>query len=188
MLRTCQRLLCGFLLSFVAAVVASAQHMMSDPLFGIAYDPQRVHFERMPARLTQACKELRGRYVAAWSYGHFRDADAEYFLIAGLMEFHSEEPGGPTSIAPEEGEGLLVELSASRCYVNEANWSTPEEVAEGATPAPIPLAVMNGLLSDAFKKYATAFGGKQEFLKHIMPGVAWPRVQQQLDIFAKGPS
>jgi hypothetical protein len=185
MLRTFRRSLCALLLGLIATAAASAQHMMSDPLFGISYDPQKIHFEKMPLRLTQVCGELRGRYVAAWSYGRFQDADGEYFLISGLMEFHSEEPDGVTSIAPEEGEGLLVELSASRCYVNEANWSTPEEVRKGATPPPIPPAVMNGLLSDAFKKYTIAFGGKQEFSRHIKPGVAFPYVDRQVEIFAK---
>jgi hypothetical protein len=58
---------------------------MTDPLFGISYDRQRVHFERMPSLLEKNCTRLHGRYVAAWAYGHFKTADSEYFLVSGLM-------------------------------------------------------------------------------------------------------
>lgn len=191
MLRTCRRFFCVPLLCLLAAGAASAQHTTSDPLFGIQYDPQKVHFEKMPAHLTNACKELRTLYVAAWSYGHFQTADAEYFLIAGLVQFHDEETGRATSIGPEEDDGLLVELRGSRCRVGGANWSLPENVAEGATSPTVPLSVMNGILWDAFRKFTIAFGGKQRFLeqfKGIRRDALLPLVRQQLAIFEKGPS
>jgi hypothetical protein len=191
MLRTCKRFFGVPLLCLLAAGAALAQHMTSDPLFGIQYDPQKVHFEKMPARITNACKELRTRYVAAWSYGHFQTANAEYFLIAGLVQFHDEETGRATSIGPEEDDGLLVELRGSRCRVGVANWSLPEDVARGATPPTVPLAVMSGILWDAFRKFTIAFGGKQRFLqqvKRIKQGALLPLVRQQLAIFERGPS
>jgi hypothetical protein len=179
-----------FLLGLSTAGVARPQQLMSDQLFGISHDPQKVHFEKMPPRLLKECAELRGRYLAAWIYGHFKTGDSEYFLISGLMKFHSEEPGGPTSIAPEEGDGLIVALRDSKCLVDEAGYFFTQKInpAKHATPVMVPPTAFSAIFQDAFKRYVTAFGGKQEFLKHVKPNVAFPPVQEQLEIFRKSPS
>src|SRR5580658_1185909 len=102
--------LCLVLLGLATSTAASAQQRMTDQLFGILYDPEKVHFDRMPPTLPEKCPRLQGRYVAAWVYGHFKTADSEYFLISGLMEFQEDKPGGARTIAPEEGDGLIVAL------------------------------------------------------------------------------
>lgn len=58
---------------------APPTQLMTDQLFGIPYDPQKVHFEKMPPRLALQCPRLHDRYVTAWVYGHFKTADSEYF-------------------------------------------------------------------------------------------------------------
>lgn len=164
--------------------------MMSDPLFGILYNPQRVHFEKMPTDLTSRCPQLRGRYVAAWVYGHLKTSDSEYFLISGLMQFHDEETGRATSIAPEEDGGLIVAINGSQCRVDLDEYFFPQEIntAKKATPITASPAVVDGILHDAFQKYVAAFGSKQAFLKLVKPGVAIPPVDEQLEIFRKEPS
>src|ERR1700682_3185903 len=98
------------LFCFAAAVMAQTQKSMTDPLFGISYDPEKVHFEGMPPVLAEKCRGLKGRYVEAWIYGHFKTADSEYFLISGLMEFQEDKPGGARTVASEEGDGLITAL------------------------------------------------------------------------------
>ncbi len=91
--------------------------LMSDPLFGITYDPQKIRFEKIPPLLTERCPGLRGRYVAAWVYGHFKTTDSEYFLVSGLMEFKEDSPRGARTVAPEEGGGLIAALRGSACLL-----------------------------------------------------------------------
>ena len=190
MLRTRRRFFCVPLLCLFAAGAASAQHKMSDPLFGILYDPQKAHFEKMPTDLAERCPKLRGRYVTAWVYGHLKASDAEYFLIAGLMEFQEDSPRGSRTIAPEEDGGLVVALTSSQCRVDLDEYFFPQEInpAKKATPITASPTVVNGILQDAFQKYATAFGGKQALLKLVKPGVAVPPVDEQLEVFKREPS
>ena len=172
-----------------AAAAARAQKVMSDPLFGIVYDPQRVRFEKMPPALPGECPRLKGRYVSAWVYGHFKAAESEYFLISGLMESQADEPGGARTIAPEEAGGLAVALRGSECFVDQTEYFLTQGVNPGktATPIMVPKSVLTGILKDSFKKYVTAFGGKQKFLKHVKPKAALPIVREQLEIFEKDP-
>jgi hypothetical protein len=181
--------LCLVLLVLTASISASAQQRMADQLFGILYDPEKVHFDRMPSTLPEKCPSLRGRYVAAWVYGHFKTVDSEYFLISGLMEFREDTPGGARTIAPEEGDGLAVALQGSRCLVDQAGYFFDQGVnsAKNATPIMVPTSVLTGILQDAFKRYVVAFGGRREFLEHVNPRAALPLVREQLEIFEKEP-
>jgi hypothetical protein len=97
-LRTTGRAFCLILLCLITSAGATAQQRMTDQLFGISYDPKKVHFERMPSALVEKCPRLRDRYVAAWVYGHLKTADSEYFLISGLVEFEEDKPGAPTPL------------------------------------------------------------------------------------------
>jgi hypothetical protein len=186
-MRTSRWALCVVLFYFPGIVVAQTQKLMTDPLFGISYDRQRVHFERMPPLLEKNCTRLHGRYVAAWAYGHFKTADSEYFLVSGLMESQEDEPRGARTIAPDEGGGLVVALQGSKCLVDQAEYFLMQATnpAKKATPIMVPREVLTGILQDAFKKYVIAFGGKQEFLKHVKPNALLPVVREQLETFEK---
>jgi hypothetical protein len=188
MMWTCSLTLCVALLC--SAKIALAQKLMTDPLFGISYDRQKVSFERMPAALTESCPRLRGRYVAAWVYGHLKTPDSEYFLLSGLMESHADEPGGARTVAPDEGGGVAVALRGSGCSVDQSEYFLTQEVNPGktATPIMVPKAVLAGILQDSFKKYVVAFGGEQEFLKHVNRKAALPVVREQLETFEKDSS
>lgn len=185
------RFVASALLLCASAVPASAQQQkLSEPLFGIPYDPRKIHFGKMPNDLVTHCPKLQGRYVAAWVYGHLKTSDSEYFLIYGLMEFQEDSPRATRTVAPEEGDGLAVALRGSTCLVDQADYFFSQDVnpAKKETPIMVPAAIVNGLLWDAFQKYVAAFGGKQAFLKLVKRGVAIPPVQDQLDLFAKQPS
>jgi hypothetical protein len=177
-----------WLCAATTAAVPQHQQQMTDQLFGVSYDPQKVHFDKMPAALADKCPGLRHRYVNAWVYGHFKTHESEYFLISGLMEFHRER-GGPT-IAPEEGDGLIVAVQDSKCLLDEAGYFLTQTVntGKGATPIMVPSSVLTGILRDAFERYSVAFGGKQEFLKRVRRNGALPVVQEQLNTFEKSPN
>lgn len=160
---------------------------MTDPLFWISYDREKVSFERMPRTLTERCPRLSGRYVAAWVYGHLKTTDSEYFLVSGLMESHADEPGGAVMVAPDEGGGMVVALRVSGCAADQSEYFLTQEVNPGktATPIMVPKAVLVGILQDAFKRYVVAFGGKQELLKRVKPKALLPVVREQFEAFEK---
>jgi hypothetical protein len=160
---------------------------MADPLFVITYDPQTVHFEKLPPMLPEKCAELMGRYVAAWIYGHFKTTDSEYFLISGLMEVQEDKPGGTRSISPEDDDGLIVALQGSKCLVDQAGYFFQQKInpARTATPITAPATVVSGILQDAFRRDVTAFGGKQEFFKQVERDVLLPVVRTEFEKFEK---
>lgn len=164
---------------------------MGDPLFAISYDPQNVRFESLPASLISKCSALQGRYTQAWIYGHLTTADSEYFLISGLMQYHDEVTGAPTSIAPEEDAGLVVALRGSKCLVDQEDYFFDQKVnpARDATPIMAPKTVLTGILQDAFRRDAEALGGKQAFLKLVHREAIGPSiVREQLEIYEKQPA
>jgi hypothetical protein len=178
------------LVSVGLEVAAQAPRSMTDPLFGVSYNPEEVHFEHMPLILAEKCPKLRGRYVEAWVYGHFRASDSEYFLISGLMEFEEDKPGGARSIAPEEGDGLIVALQHSKCLVDQAGYFYDQKInpAKTATPITAPGSVVSGILQDAFRRDVVAFGGKQELMKHVKPNVLLPAARREFEKFQKDPN
>ena len=188
MMRTLKWSLFLLLFCFAAGFVAQAQKVMGDPLFGIAYDPQKAHFEQMPPLLTEKCARLHGRYVAAWVYGHFKTDDSEYFVISGLMEFHEDKAGAARTIAPEEGDGLIVALRGPQCLVDQADYFFDQGInpAKNATPIIVPTSVLTGILQDAFERCSIAFGGRQECLKRAHPdAIGPPFIRKQLEAFRK---
>lgn len=164
---------------------AQVPKLIDDPLFGISYDPQKVHFERVPPLLSQKCTSVRERYVVAWVYGHFQAADAQYFLVSGLMQSRDEETGALT-VAQEEGDGTVVALRSSKCLMDQADYFFSQGVnpAKDATPIMVPKSVLRGVLQDAFKRYSNAFGGREKFVAKVKIGaIAVPIVREQLEIF-----
>lgn len=185
---TLKRTFCVILLCLSLNTIAQAQNSMTDPLFGISYDRRKVHFERMPPRLSEKCPRLKGRYVAAWVYGHLKTADSEYFLISGLMESQEDNPGGARTIAPDEGDGVAVALRGSMCLVDQGDYFLTQNInrAKNATPIVAPEEDVTGVLKDAFKRYVAAFGGKQKLVELVKPDVIGPpNVRKEFEIFAR---
>lgn len=179
----------GFMvLLFSTLSVVRSATMMTDPLFGITYDPLKVHFENLPPLLATKCAKLKGRYARAWIYGHLKTTDTEYFLISGLIEVQEDKPGGAKSIAPEDDDGLIVELQGSKCLVDQAGYFYQQEVnpAKTATAITAPASVVSAILQDAIRRDASAFGGKEEFVKLIKRDALLPIVRTEFEKFEKG--
>jgi len=168
--------------------LAQSPKTMSDPLFGITYDAQRVYFEKLSASLSTICSKLRGRYVKAWVYGHFKTPEYEYFLVSGLMEYQEDKPVGRRTIAPDEGNGLIVALHASECLADQTDYFFAQRTnpAKQATPIRASESVLDGILADAFRRYSAAFGGRSEFIMRVKFGaIGPPLVRKQFEAFLK---
>jgi hypothetical protein len=161
---------------------------MSDPLFAISYDPQKVHFAPPPSGLATRCPELRKTYVKAWSYGHLEASGADYFLISGMMRYHDNASGAPTAISPDETGGLVVELRANECRVDQADYFFNQQVnpARNATPIVASRSVIVTFLQRVFETYAKAFGGREKFLRQVdETAIGPPIVLEQLKQYEK---
>lgn len=169
-----------------ADFTAKAQRVVGDPLLGIEYDPGKVHFEKLPPALREKCPRLRGRYVRAWLYGHFKTADTEYFVISGLVHTHEDKPGGKQTIAPEEGDGVVVALRGAVCLLDQTDYFFAQESnpAKHATSIVAPTPVLIEIITDAFRRCIVAFGDRHECLKQVhVDAIGPPIVRRQIEIF-----
>lgn len=163
--------------------------MMGDPLFGIEYDPQKVHFEAMPASMVTLCPELRARYTKAWVFAHFSTGNGEYFLVSGLMKMPSEEHRGSFSLEPDEG-GMAVGIQGATCVAEQSEnflWQQRNRAQHGSRIV-VADAVLNAIAEDALNRYAHAFGSKRDFLRSLTPEdrqFLSPPLRKQLEIFEK---
>jgi hypothetical protein len=159
---------------------------MDDPLFGISYDPQKVHFEEAPALISKVCPSLRGRKL--WVYARSKAADTEYFIVSGYVKFRPDGPG-PAGIEPDFG--VAISLRGTSCTTDQAEYFLRGEInpARRATPIKVSEDILNAIVADALNRYSKAFGGKTNFLEllsgdHSREGLP-PVLQRQLEQFEK---
>jgi hypothetical protein len=163
---------------------------MSDPVFGIGYDPLRVHFEAAPAKISSLCPEAKGKRY--WLYAYWHDATTEYFIISNLESSVS-------------GAGVII--SGGKCVEGLPDWVltgnlqyAPTEFRNGHlarrnfepsisfTPE-----VLHGLAADLLRRYTTAFGSKKNFVEAVRndglpPDDKTPILKKMFASFSKSPN
>lgn len=158
---------------------------MSDPFFGIGYNVRNVHFEDAPPALRQHCRGLR-RWKHMWIYAAWKAADADYYIVSGLLSDGTLDP---------ETDGLTVKIHGAICAVDQPDWILSGSVNPYVSHNPIGAApeVVNGLATDLLRRYTEAFGGKAEFLRAVRqtrsfsPSTLPNVVRSQFEQFAKSP-
>jgi hypothetical protein len=127
---------------------------MSDPVFGMTYDLQKVHFETAPASIGRLCPEARGETY--WLYAYRKEGDAEYFILSNFRSVIS---------------GAGVVLKGGRCTEALPDWilSGGEIATPQRTDRSIKFteAVEHGLAKDLLRRYSVAFGGRESFLNEV---------------------
>jgi hypothetical protein len=166
-------------------VMAQPQQTMDDPLFGIEYDPQSVHFEEVPQSIHLLCPGLRDRKL--WIYARWDTTDVQYFIVSGFMKF---QPDGPGRAGTEPAFGTAVSLRGGKCTEDQSEYFLRGEInpAKNATPIKVPEDILADIAMNALERYAKAFGGKANFLKHLSPSdkqALPPVLQKQLVQFEK---
>lgn len=140
---------------------------LDDPLFGIEFNPTQVHFELAPARVGQACGELRNRVL--WIFARTVSDGKEYLVLNGY--FPTAES---TSKVSESDFGIGVILDGTSCKV-----MTSEKLMSGVVPSKegdnteqtLP-AALDALSVDALNRMETAFRDKDKFKLELSRAVA----------------
>jgi len=179
---------------FGVSITAAGQSVPTsviDPFFGITYNPTVVHFETMPSGIGKRCQELQGwRYVHAWVYSQVKTAEAEYFIVYGYVNVADEDHPGALSVAPEDDDGLIIEIRPGKCRVDQWQFVLRKEThpTKDAAPMVLPDHVLNELAAELLDRYARAFGGKGKFLSRVSAQTKDelpPILRQQLNKFER---
>jgi hypothetical protein len=151
--------------------VAQGPSSVVDPFFLIEYNPGIIHFESIPASLSNRCKTLQNFYANGWVYGHVKTGDTEYFITYGYVTVDFEDGHGSMAVVPEEDGALAIELRDQSCRVDQAQFFLRKQInpAKNATPITVPDSALDAIAADIVDRYAQAFGGKSKFLPHVTP-------------------
>jgi len=157
-------LLLSFGISGNAQQPAWGPTMMYDPIFAITYDTRDVRFEVAPASLEARCPDIDiPKGAKYWIYAHWQDADIEIFLI---------------SSRPSRVSGGAAVITKSGCILSLPDWVLTgdlkygPQVFEDGKLQPLEMSksvkfsdrILRGLADDLLHRYASAFGGKKNFL------------------------
>lgn len=151
---------------------------MTDPLFGISYDPAEMKFEEA-ATVREKCPQIQDQF--AWIYAHLSTRNTEYFILSGLTHVCPDGPG-VCHTSPDIA-GTIVASRGSKCSVESVDsfyWRT------GDTLWNLPQRDLDEFARDALRRYAKAFGSKRAFLRNVTHReYLAPTLRQQLEIFEK---
>jgi hypothetical protein len=147
----------GLLLSLgfaaAAATATTVSPRLIDPVFGLEYRPDRIHFEPAPPGLLVTCPDLvNARWTRKlWIYSQVRRQATEYLVVGG---FYVNRPPAPARLETDP-KGAILQTSASGCTL----LGPAREVfqfPEGLVAKP----VLTALAADLVRRYRAAFGGR----------------------------
>jgi hypothetical protein len=124
---------------------------MTDPIFGLKFDPKQVHFDTAPTKLLEHCDELHARPL--WVFAHAVIGDAEYFIVSGYVEYRPDS-ASPNSNEFESDFGSTAILTARNCIVEPADAFV---ISVGTDPDP-PEPQSRALAADAISRMISSFG------------------------------
>lgn len=140
---------------------AAAPGRIDDPVFGLSYSIQRVHFESAPPALANACREVLTN--ANWDrrlfiYAHNDSSGTEYYVLGGYYVRRNGANTGTSTVFLSDPKGALVRLQGGHCSplgpARESFDSRPQEITSEQ---------LDLLAADAVQRYRKAFGGAQKF-------------------------
>ncbi len=130
---------------------------VTDPIFGLSYDPARIRFEEA-GDLVSRCPELAnprwGRRL--WIFARSEETTGTYMVVGGLYE--RRKPPAKRGRYRTDPNGVLLREHDRECDLI----GPAREVFE--YPAEVTAATLQALARDAVRRYAAAFGGQARFL------------------------
>jgi len=168
--------------------------ILTDPLFGIQYQPSKVHFEKAPDSINR-CNDLELERRELFLFGKTVKGNQTFYLLYGWMEIEPDNDDNTKTennsyklLAPDL-DAIIVVLSPDGCSSIAAGyaWSIDNEDLKEAEKYGITKDVTQALIDDAIEREIHAFGGKAELLRKIGSS-SWifpPLVQDRLDNLKK---
>ena len=162
-----------------AAGWAQPRALMSDPVFGIIYDSQEVHFEYAPTLISQFCPSAQAKTF--WVYARWKAGDLDFFILSNR---------------DSELAGYAVVLRGKACSEGLPPWILTGDPlnrpGRGNESIFFSETILRGLATDLLRRYAVAFGGKKSFLEAVrkggLPSADLPPVlRSEFEKFAKSP-
>jgi hypothetical protein len=127
---------------------------VSEPIFGIQYNPTVVHFDKAPPLIDKTCNDMRGKNVVV--YAHLVDQDTQYFV--------AQEYLGEFGVAIAIQGAHCAEIDLDRfLYEGTDAFSQRGVVVKKDEERRI----MDNFAMNILTQYATAFGGRENFLKAL---------------------
>ena len=151
-----------FIFCTTVALSAQTQQPMTDPFFGISYDPGIVKFEQAPPTVNNACSQIHDERT--WVFAHLKNEDVEYFIVSGFARV-CPDGSAPCAVAPNI-TGTIVALRESKCTAEAADgfhWQKNDPLWN------LSEASLDLMARDAIRKYIKAFGGRTQFLERLPP-------------------
>jgi hypothetical protein len=141
--------------------------MMDDPLFGLTYSPGQVRFETAPGSIGRSCPSLSGRQL--WVYAKWEGPTRLYWIVSGFVAAKPDSARNRPGYVEPDATGLVVELRGSECRLGTPRIVLSRKSGRSKKQKPIEISeqALNGLASDALRRYAAAFGGKAQFLQEL---------------------
>jgi hypothetical protein len=127
---------------------------VSEPIFGIQYDPAIVHFEKAPPLIGEACRDMRGKKVIV--YAHLTYHDIQFFVVQEYL--------GEFGVAIAISNGHCAEIDSDRFL-----YDGPDALAEQGIDVEKDQEkqLMHSVAANILIQYSKAFGGKQKFLRAL---------------------
>jgi len=137
-------------------ILLSANHnaapmRVMEPVFGIEYDPAKVHFEKAPLLIGNVCADMRGKDLQV--YARLKEGNALYFIA---MEHGAEF-------------GVAIIIRGNRCGEVDSDrflYEGPRSFSDQGFDITKDdnRKIMNDMAASILAEYSKVFGGKKEFL------------------------
>ena len=101
---------------------------MTDPVFGVQFDPVLVRYQATPRAVLSLCHLSRDRVY--WTFAHVRKGGAEYF-VEMVIPHEGEDNEGRGDVF-----GGAVVVSSGTCHGEDSKWMLSGLVPVGGYPTP----------------------------------------------------
>lgn len=149
-------------------IIKIKKGVLSDPIFGIYFNPNKLIFEGAPDAIYNCDADLKERKGDLFLFGKTIKGEKTYYLVYGWIEMGGEK-GNVRHYTGEDDQGIIVVVSPDGCkYINGGfAWSPDLSDRQLAEQIGITSEVVNALLSDVVEREIKAFGGKRNFFRKL---------------------
>jgi hypothetical protein len=127
---------------------------VSEPIFGIQYNPTVVHFDKAPPLVGKTCNDMRGKNV--FVYAHLVDQDTQYFVVQEYL--------GEFGVAIAIQGAHCTETDLDRFLYEGTNAFSRQGVVVKKDEE---RRIVDNFAMNILTQYATAFGGRENFLRAL---------------------